>query len=278
MSETSEGQELNRAFWDERAGYHLQTPFYQTYLRRLKSGGHSLLPLEVGELGDIKGLKVLHLQCHVGTDSLSLARLGADVTGVDFSRVAIEQATALSEDLGIPARFEQMEISEVGERLSGAFDLVFTSYGVLTWLPDLNLWARNIAQSLRAGGRFYIVEMHPLAFAMADDTDLERGAFRLGYSYLAQEDALQFNDEPGSYADRERKTTANDTREWSWGLGDVVGALLAAGLELMWLREHADGFCPQVQGMPRSEDGHYRLPAPLHGQYPLTFSIMASKP
>jgi len=275
MSRHPEEQDLNRAYWDERAGFHLDTEFYQRQVRRLSSGGHSLLPLEVRELGDISGLDVLHLQCHVGTDTLSLARLGANVTGVDFSRVAVDRAAALSKTLGIRARFEQMEIRAAGEHFAGQFDLVFTSYGVISWLPDLDVWASSIVRCLRPGGRFYIVEMHPLAFALADDLARQGDGLALAYPYLSRSEPLQF-DEPGSYADRERLTTANSTREWSWSLADVITALLGAGLELQWLREHADGFYPQLPDMRAGEDGHYRLPEPLHGRYPLTFSILAT--
>ena len=126
--------DVNRMWWDECAGFHLDTPLYQGYVERLAGGGHSLLPLEVREVGDVNGLDVLHLQCHVGTDTLSLARLGATATGVDFSPVAIREATALGSRLGIKARFVEAEIAEIGDLFAGQFDLVFTSYGVITWL------------------------------------------------------------------------------------------------------------------------------------------------
>ena len=277
MSRWQTEHQHNRAWWDERAGYHLETELYRKHIDRLEKGGVSLLPLEVRELGELGELDVLHLQCHVGTDTISLARLGAHVTGLDFSAVAIEKARQLSARLGIAARFEQAQVGELGTRFADQFDLVFTSYGVISWLPDLEVWTREINTCLRPGGRFYIVEMHPLAFAMADESEPEGDVLTLSYPYLPQDEPLRFDGDLGSYADRERPTTANSTREWSWGLGDVVNALLGAGFELRWLREHAEGFCPQVPGTSEGQDGHYRLPASLDGQYPLTFSIMADK-
>jgi len=276
MSQDQKAQEINRTWWNERAGFHLETAFYQNFQRRLADGGHALLPREVEELGDISGLDVLHVQCHVGTDTLSLVRLGAHTTGIDFSPVAVEKARNLAEALGIPSRFEQAEIGSLRARFGPQFDLVFTSYGVLSWLPDLSLWAHNIAGCLRPGGRFYIIEGHPLAYAIADEANISGGRLELEYPYLAQTKAQPFNGS-GSYADRERSTTANDTREWSWGLGDITNALMEAGLQLRWLREHPEGFCPIHPAMKQCADGHYRFPAPIHGRFPMTFSIMADK-
>ena len=274
MADRREQQEVNRAWWDERAAFYLETAFYQKHVDRLRAGGVALLPLEVRELGDITGLDVAHLQCHVGTDTLSLARLGARAVGVDFSSVAIDRARALSRELGIAARFEQAEIAEFGNRFPESFDLVFTSSGVLSWLPDLELWARQIVASLRPGGRFYIAEMHPLTWAFAEERAVDGDVVRLGHPYLTQGEAARF-EEGGSYADPQRRTEANATREWFWGLGDIANALLSAGLRLRWLREHDLGFYPVVPGMVEGDDGHWRLPPPLHGRYPLTFSIDA---
>ena len=268
---------LNQAWWNERAAFHRQTPLYQKHLARLQGGGLSLLPLEVDELGDIRGRQVLHLQCHIGTDTLSLARLGATVTGVDFSEVAIEEARQLSSELGIPARFECCEIGALSARYSEAFDLVFSSHGVLSWLPDLTEWAAQIAACLRPGGHFYLSESHPLVWALADDNPADDGRWILGYPYLSRAEACTFV-ESGSYADRARSTEANETREWSWGLGDVVNALLGVGLRIEWLREHPVGFFAVNAAFQEGEDGHYRLPPPWHGHFPLTFTVRATKP
>ena len=268
--------DLNRAWWNERADFHLDTAFYGKMVAKLEAGGHCLLPLEVRELGSVEGEDLLHLQCHVGADSLSLARLGARVTGVDFSEVAIVRARELSKRLEIPARFEVCEISEVGARFEHQFDCVFTSYGAITWLSDLASWGRNIAQCLRSGGRFYVVDSHPLAMALDHEWTPADGHLRLAYGYLHQDAALAFED-PGSYAARDRATEHNSTREWVWSLSDVLNALMDAGLRIQWLREHVDGFYPLLPGMEEQPDGHVHLPSPYHGRYPLTFSVMACK-
>ena len=201
------------------------------------------LPLEVSELGDLTGKKVLHSQCHIGTDTLSLSRLGGDVTGVDFSEVAIAEARQLSQDLGIPAAFEVREIAALKSEFPEAFDLVFTSHGVLTWLSDLGAWARDLAGCLKPEGRFYISEGHPLVWAFADEQPVDSSGLKLGHPYLSPAEPSIFV-EPGSYANREAETAINQTTQWSWGIGDVVNALIGAGLRIDWLNEHSLGFYP----------------------------------
>ena len=277
MSSDDSRTELNHAWWNERAGLHRQTPLYQKHINRLTGGGLSLLPVEVGELGDIRGLNVLHLQCHIGTDTLSLSRLGATVTGVDFSEVAIQEARQLSLDLGIPATFERCEIESLKPRYSEAFDLVFTSHGVLSWLPDLNEWARQISGCVVPGGQVYLSESHPLIWALPEDSPVQDTSLRIELPYLAQDQPGTFVD-AGSYADPELPTQANETTQWSWGLGDVVNALITAGMNINHLNEHAAGFYPVTPEFQEGADGHYRLPDPLDGRFPLTFTIRATKP
>ena len=267
---------LNQSWWNERAALHRQTPLYQTHIARLEAGGLSLLPTEVAELGEITGLSVLHLQCHIGTDSLSLARLGATVTGVDFSDVAIREARQLSVDLKIPASFETCEISEVGQRYPERFDLVFTSHGVLPWLPNLNEWAQQISECLKPGGSLYLSDSHPLMHAIPEQGAVQDTHLKLELPYLAQARPLAFEGS-GSYADPELPTHANETREWLWGLGDVVNALIGAGLTLRHLHEHPVGFFPLTPEFHEGTDGHFRLPEPLDGRFPLTFTIRATK-
>ena len=267
---------INLLWWNERAAQHRQTPLYQTHIKRLENGGLALLPLEVQELGEIRGQNVLHVQCHIGTDTLSLARLGAHVTGIDFSEAAISEAQNLAQDLGIRAHFETCEISELAHRYSGHFDLVFASLFLLKWLHDLNGWAKQLAACLSPGGRVYLSDSHPLVWALADHDPIRGNELVLGYPYLAQDAPSAFV-EAGSYADRTLPTTANETREWSWGLGDVVNAIIGAGLTLEFLNEHTVGFYPAIADCVAGADGHYRLPEALDGRYPLTFSLSARK-
>lgn len=272
----SVSEEPNLSWWNERAAFHRDTPLYQKHIERLRNGGLALLPLEVSELGDLTGKKVLHSQCHIGTDTVSLSRLGADVTGIDFSEVAIAEARKLSKDLGIPATFEVRELSRLVSEFPEAFDMVFTSHGVLTWLSDLEAWARDLAGCLKPEGRFYISEGHPLVWAFADEHPVDDGSLRLGHPYLSQPKPSSFV-ESGSYADREVETEINQTTEWSWGIGDVVNALIGAGLRIDWLNEHPLGFYPASEKFIEEKNGHYRLPDGLHGKYPLAFSIQATK-
>lgn len=267
----------NREYWEERAGFHLETPLYQRFVAQLKAGGDSLLPLEREELGPLDGLRVLHLQCHVGTDTLSLVRRGAArAVGVDFAETAIAKARELAAELEIDAEFVHAELDELPAEFDASFDLVFTSYGAICWLRDLQSWASTISRCLTPGGRFYIVDSHPLSLALDENCDAATGELKLRFPYLPQPVPLRFEAE-GSYADAGAATEHNVTLEWSHGLGTVLAALTDAGLSLDYLREHADGYFEVVKGMERGADGHWRLPAPLHGRYPLTFSLSARR-
>ena len=155
--------ESNRALWDEWTSIHVRSEFYD--VESFKRGGIRLRPYELEEIGDVAGKDVLHLQCHFGLDTLSFARLGARVTGADFSAPAIAQARALAEELGLDARFVQSNLYDLPSTLQGDFDVVYTSRGVIGWLPDLDRWAEVAAHFVRPGGIFYITEGHPVMWA-----------------------------------------------------------------------------------------------------------------
>lgn len=161
MNEFLEG---NRELLDEWTGIHESSSFYD--LRSFREGGVRLRDYEIEQVGNVEGKTMLHLQCHFGIETLSWARLGATVTGVDFSPKAIALATSLAEDLGLEARFIESSVYELPERLEGSFDVVYTSRGVLGWLPDIRGWARTVANFVRPGGIFYITEAHPIAWAL----------------------------------------------------------------------------------------------------------------
>jgi len=268
--------EANRSMWDKAASVHLETPLYKEFVYNLETRGSCLLPVEEAEIGDVSGLDVLHLMCHVGTDSLSLAKKGARVTGVDFSSEAIAEATKLSRQLKIPATFVKAEISEVGELFRNKFDLVFTSTGVLCWLSDLDLWTRNIANALKPGGKFYLNDTHPLV-ACLDQTNPQPLELRLTEPYLRQPRASKY-EEAMTYAGGEIAEEKVAHYEFSWGLGAVVNSVLGAGMSLSYLREHPEGAWSCVDSVKQGDDGHFRLPGSLHGKYPLSFSLLAKKP
>ena len=153
---------------------------------------------------------------------------------------------------------------------------MFTSHGVLSWLPDLHAWARHAAACVVPGGQLYLSESHPLIWALAEQGAVMEDALKLGHTYLASGQPLTF-EEPGSYADRASPTTHNQTVEWAWGLGDVVNAVLASGLQLVSLHEHPLGFFPYTEDFIERPDGHTQLPPALHGRFPLTFSLRARR-
>jgi SAM-dependent methyltransferase len=219
--------EANRRLWDTWTAVHTRSDFYR--VEAFKAGESSLKHIELRELGSVTGRTMLHLQCHFGLDTLSWARLGAQATGIDFSPAAIRVALSLSQQLGLSAAFQCAEVSESPSVLRGSFDIIFTSYGVLCWLPDLNRWADLIARYLNPGGIFYLVEFHPL-LSMFDDAGRD-----LRYSYFADPQPLAF-DGTQSYAGGEPHEPITHY-EWNHSLGEVITALAAAGLRIEFVHE-----------------------------------------
>jgi ubiquinone/menaquinone biosynthesis C-methylase UbiE len=265
-----EYRQSNRSMWDELTEINARSKFYD--LDGFKAGRIVLNPLELEELGPyVAGKRLLHLQCHFGMDTLSWARMGAEVTGVDFSPHAIELATAIATELNIPARFLCTDIYELPKLLDETFDIVFTSYGVLTWLSDLNGWAKLVARYLKPGGIFYIAEFHPFAMMLDDESDTPR----LRYDYF-DKDMLVFPNTTGSYADRSVNVRTEFSYEWQHTLGEIISALCAAGLRIDFLHEHESMVFQMASYMVESSPGVYRLP-PGHPRMPLEYSLMAHK-
>lgn len=271
----SDDGDINLRHWDERAGFHLDTPMYREFVARLQAGHDALLPIDDRVLGDVTGLHVLHAQCHVGTDTLSLVRRGAAVVGVDFSPRAIAQAQALSASLGLPARFVVGDVLDLPATLGGPFDLVYTSYGVLCWLGDLPRWARQLAAQLRPGGRLVVIDSHPLSTAILPG-GIGHDALTLQHRYLGDGTPERWR-AAGSYADPSCATVHDETLEWDHSLGDVVNAIAAAGLRVESLVEHPETFYGFHPALQRGDDRLWRLPPPLHGRFPLTFSLVARR-
>jgi SAM-dependent methyltransferase len=267
----SDYKAVNRARWDELTAIHVRSAFYN--LDAFKAGQSSLRPIERAELDDVAGRSLLHLQCHFGQDTLSWARLGAKVTGVDFSEQAIALARSLNQELRLDARFLCSDIYDLPRVVDEQFDIVFTSYGVLTWLPDLRAWGRIIAHSLKPGGVFYIVEVHPFAFVL--DSGKSAGELRVAYSYFYTPEPLRWEAE-GTYADRSAAVRNKVSYDWTHSLGDVLNALTAAGLCVEFLHEFPYCVCGILPGMIQSEDGWWRLPECPHA-IPMLFSLKATK-
>ncbi len=263
--------ESNRALWDEWTEIHEKSSFYDVegFLR----GRDTLNPLEVGELGDVRGKKLLHLQCHFGLDTMSWARRGASVTGVDLSPKAIDLARRLARDTAIDARFICSELFLLREHIDDVFDIVFTSYGVLWWLPDLQPWGAVIAESLTPGGTFYMAEFHPL-LQILDENAPE---LRIAEPYLGTGEPLEFPN-LSSYADPEAPVEHPVEYGWAHGLGEVVSALADAGLHIEYLREHP--FMYESRELPvveQNAEGLYVIRDGLP-QIPLLYSLLAGKP
>jgi SAM-dependent methyltransferase len=260
----------NRTLWNTWAEVHVGSAFYD--VEGFKAGRSSLHPIEIEEVGDVTGKSLLHLQCHFGMDTLSWARRGAEVTGVDFSDRAIKLATSLAQELEIPARFVHADIDGLPAVLDGAFDIVFTSYGVLYWLPDLRRWAEVVAHFLQPGGTFAIVEFHPFSAVFDPESD---AGLQVTFPYFPGPEPLRF-ETSGSYA---AATPGYEGVEYGWThpLSEVVNALLAAGLRIVSQREFPYTYEQRFPFMERGDDGCWRLPGALDGTIPLLFSLRATK-
>jgi SAM-dependent methyltransferase len=244
---------VNRANWDDRVPIHVAGPFYD--LPGFVAGQDTLRDFELAEVGDVNGKTLLHLQCHIGLDTLSWARRGAAVTGLDFSAPAINAAGDLATKIGATtARFVTADVYEAVNALPAqTFDIVYTGFGALCWLPDITRWAQTAAALVAPGGFLYLAEYHPFADVLAED------GHTVAHDYFQRDPVVV--DAPGTYADPSALTTATVTVEWLHGIGDVVSALATAGLRLEFLHEH--------------NHGHFRLPAGL--RVPQVYSLRASK-
>ena len=258
----------NRARWDESAPLHAASALYD--LEGVRAGADHLRPYEPRELGPVAGLDLVHLQCHIGTDTLSWARRGARVTGLDFSAASLEVARSLAADCGLEARWVCADVYDavaaLGER---RFDVVYTGIGALVWLPELGPWAEVVAALLRPGGVLYLVEIHPMVGAVADDgrTIVEDV---LGARYR------RWEERDGTYAAPGAQLRHTASYERQHGLGDVLSAVLDAGLVIELFHEHAATDAPWPWA-ERGSDGLYRLP-PEFPSYPLAYSLRARAP
>lgn len=257
--------EENRAVWDQRVAVHLNSAFYD--MPGFKAGRNSLNSIELGLLGELKGLSVLHLQCHFGQDSISLSRMGAEVTGIDFSPNAIDTAKALAIELGNSTRFVCCDVYDLPLHLSGHFDIVFTSYGTIGWLPDLAPWARVVAHFLKPGGHFVMADFHPVLW-MFDDT------FRtLHYSYFNTGPITEVSQ--GSYADH-GAALQTTTTGWNHSLNELLGSLLSNNLQLKDFREFDYSPYNCFPGMQEDRPGQWIFPQ--HGRnLPLVYAFLMIK-
>jgi SAM-dependent methyltransferase len=257
---------VNKQTWNEKTSIHFESTFYDKHA--FAKAKNSLNSYELKALSPVAGKSLLHLQCHFGQDSLSWAHLGAAVTGVDISDAAIDKARELSTDLDIPARFECCNVLDTSSIIEDTFDIVFTSYGVIGWLPDLNPWAQVIADRLKKGGVFYMVEFHPIAWMFDYTSDTPR----MRYHYQ-QEDAI-YEEYSGTYAAPESSMVSKEYG-WNHGMSEVIQSLIDAGLQLDFFKEHDGSPYDVFPDMEKREDGLFYL---KNGLYPMVFELQFSKP
>ncbi len=239
--------EENKSLWNEKVEVHLKSAFYD-HASFLK-GKSSLTEIEINALGEVRGKSLLHLQCHFGQDTLSWARLGAKATGVDFSEKAVEAARRFNDELGLDASFVLSELYSLPGVLTGQFDVVFTSFGVLAWLPDMEKWAEVVAHFLKPGGIFYIAEFHPMLYLFNfDNCKMEYGYFSEKLPYQEQV--------KGTYAD---PNAPIDHTEYFWNhaTSEVITALLRQGLILLEFTEYDYSPFNCFPNMKEREPGRY---------------------
>jgi SAM-dependent methyltransferase len=249
---------VNLANWNDRAAAHAASPSYS--VRSLIDDPAFLsqvVRFDRPLLGDISGQRGVHLQCHIGTDTVSLSRLGARMTGLDFSDKSLDEARRLAAAAKADIKFVQADVYDALEAVGDGFDLVYTGVGALCWLPDVSRWARTVASLLRPGGRLFIREGHPVLWSV--DEEREDSAIALRYSYFGTEEPLISNYE-GTYVDTDVAFTHNETHSWNHGIGEVVTAVLEAGMTLTGLVEHTTVPWNALPGKMRDVgDGEYQL-------------------
>ena len=255
----------NRDSWNKRTVVHFDSDFYNN--DDFVKNKSSLNEIELSEIGDVKGKSILHLQCHFGQDTLSFNNLGAEVVGVDLSDVAIDHANKLKDLTGLEGEFIQSNVYDLKDNLDRKFDIVFTSYGTIGWLPDLDKWADIVTHFLKPGGKFYIAEFHPVIWMFDEKFE------KIEYPYLEGDVITEIQDR--SYTDSKEKIDIKD-HSWNHGLSKVVNALINKGLKIEFLNEH--NYSPYDifnDGVEVSE-GKFMVKG-NENMLPLVYSILATK-
>jgi SAM-dependent methyltransferase len=266
--------ELNRLNWDERARIHARDTTGDYRLDRFRAGEDALHAIEAAELGDITGKRVLHLQCHIGRDTLCLSRRGATrVVGLDFSPDALAVARRLAQETRLRAEFVLGSVYDAQRLAPGPFDLVFTTWGTIVWLPDLKRWASQIAAVLVPGGELYFADAHPSFLAM----DEREGTLVPTYDFQTPEESPLIFEDMTTYTGDPTPLVNRRSCQWVHSLSSVIGSLLEAGLAIEMLREHEVLPWQGVKMLVPVDDRLWRLPDG-HPRMPLSFSLRARKP
>jgi len=257
--------DANQSLWDKRTLIHKNSSFYD--MAGFKSGKDVLTAIELKEIGDVTGKKLLHLQCHFGLDTLNWCRMGATCVGLDFSQEAINLARELNDELRLDARFVCCNLLDTAAFVKENFDIVFTSYGTVGWLPELEPWARIINERLKPGGFFYMAEFHPVVWMFDDEFT------QIKYHYDNRETIVQ-EDQPTYTGD----TDPISGKEFSWNhsLSEVINALIGAGLKIEFFNEHMYSPYPNFRNTIETEPGKWHIKG-MEGKIPMVYSLKASK-
>jgi SAM-dependent methyltransferase len=265
--------DANRRAWDERVVIHVEdeTGFYE--VSQVLQGKDKLNAIEAGEIGDVRGLRIAHLQCHFGLDTFCLERRGAQLVGLDFSPAAITQARKWASDMDLKSQFVEGNVYDARALLEGDFDAVYVTWGAINWLPDIHRWGAVVASLMKPGGWLYLAEAHPttLCFEWIDEKIVPH------YHWRTPKDQPVASDIPTTYNGSQQLLKNTRNYEWIHPLCDIIGSLRTADLTIDWLHEHAALTWPLFGNMVKSDDGLYRLPCDFP-QLPLSFSLKAAKP
>ncbi len=258
--------EINRNLWNKRTQIHVDSEFYD--VDSFKKGKDSLNSIEIELLEDIRGKSVLHLQCHFGLDTISLSRRGAIATGVDFSEKAIAKAREINESLGTDVKFIESDIYKLPDILDEKFDIVFTSYGVVGWLPVMRKWAEVISHFLKPSGKFVFVEFHPVVWMFSYDFK------RIDYNYM---DLAPIVEElEGTYTDGENKIKEKSIC-WNHGLSTVLNSIIKAGLTIHDFEEYNYSPYNCFENTVKISENKFQIKG-LEGKIPMVYSLKAIKP
>lgn len=265
---------INRANWNDRAAIHVKDEAGGYRVAAFLAGADNLHGIEDEEIGGVKGLRIAHLQCHFGIDTLCLARRGASCVGLDFSPVAVAAARDLQAKTGLDAAFVEGDVYDARSLIAGHFDMVYVTWGAITWLPDITRWAKVVASLLKPGGRLYLLEGHPSLMVLDEKTP----GLQPGFDWRTPVDQPIVTHEDTTYTGDAAKIAHTTTHEWNHPLSDIINGVISAGLRLDWLHEHEEipwQFAPLMVAVEKKcrmwklPDGFPRLP--------LAFSLMATK-
>ena|ERR1043165_8848343 len=257
--------EANKSLWNQRTAVHKDSSFYG--LAGFKGGTNSLTPIELAEVRDVKGKSLLHLQCHFGMDTMSFSRMGAKCTGIDLSDEAINLAQNINDELKLDAKFVCCNVYDTSKYVKEQFDIVFTSYGVVGWLPDLDKWAQVIVEKLKPGGVFYMAEFHPVVWMFDEEFT------HIKYYYDNREVIITKNE--GTYTDRNADIKGKEY-SWNHSISEVLNALINAGLKIEFFNEHMYSPYPCFRNVVETEKGKWHIKG-MEGKIPMVYSLKGKK-